>query len=139
MKLLQKPLLFINRYIGLLTLSLIGVASKIRAEFTPDLPRDFNIAVPTTQIDDIGDFYNVVCAATAWILVFGIIIGAVFVIYGGVRYITSGGDDSNTKDAKGTIRTAVIGIVFLVLAIAIVRIVAGFFGGDLDSFDLISC
>ena len=61
-------------------------------------------------------------------MVFGLIIGVAFIIYGGVRYITSGGDENKSGDAKKTILTALVGVVFLVLAVALVRIVASFFG-----------
>lgn len=54
------------------------------------------------------------------------IIGAIAVImliYGGFRYVTSGGDSSAVTSAKNTILYAVIGIVVAVLAWTIVRFV----------------
>lgn len=71
-------------------------------------------------------------------MVFGLILGVLFIIYGGVRYITSGGDDTKAKDAKSTIFTAIVGVVFLLLAIAIIRMIAALFGGDLSGFKLSS-
>jgi len=54
------------------------------------------------------------------------IIGAVAVvmlIYGGFRYVTSGGDSSAVTSAKNTILYAVIGIIVAILAYAVVNFV----------------
>ena len=54
------------------------------------------------------------------------IVGAVSVImliYGGFKYITSGGDSSGVTAAKNTILYSVIGLVVAVLAYAIVQFV----------------
>ncbi|MDP3963722.1 MAG: hypothetical protein Q8Q39_04460 [bacterium] len=113
------------RYIpgGSILMLLLG-----RVALAIDRPSDFGIDVPTSDIDDIGDFYDVVCITTQWIMVFGLIVGVLFVIWGGVKYVTSGGDSSREGDAKKIIINAIIGVVFLVLAVAIVRIIASFFG-----------
>ena len=96
--------------------------------FKPVGPTEVGLALPSTSVSTIQDFYQATCAVTQWLMVFGLIIGVAFVIYGGVRYITSGGDEGKAGDAKKTILTALIGVVFLVLAVALVRIVASFFG-----------
>ena len=57
---------------------------------------------------------------------FSMIIGAVsviMIIYGGFKYITSGGNDKNVSGAKNTILYAVIGLVIVALAQVIVRFV----------------
>jgi hypothetical protein len=54
------------------------------------------------------------------------VIGAVAVImlvYGGIRYTISGGDQKAVTDAKNTILYAVIGIIVAVMAYAIVNFV----------------
>ena len=57
---------------------------------------------------------------------FSLIVGAVsiiMIIYGGFKYITSGGNDSNVGTAKNTILYALIGLVIVALAQVIVRFV----------------
>ena len=45
------------------------------------------------------------------------------IIFGGFRYITSGGNDNNVSSAKNTILYAVIGLVIVALSQFIVRFV----------------
>lgn len=58
--------------------------------------------------------------------IFSIIVGVVaviMIIYGGFRYITSGGDSSKVGDAKNTILYAIIGLILVALAQFIVKFV----------------
>lgn len=60
------------------------------------------------------------------------IVGAVsviMIIYGGFRYVTSGGDSNSVTSAKNTILYAVIGLVVALLSYAIVGYVLGTLGG----------
>ena len=50
-------------------------------------------------------------------------IAVIMIIYGGIRYVTSGGDSSSIKAAKDTILYSVIGLVVAILAYAIVNFV----------------
>ena len=53
------------------------------------------------------------------------IVAVIFIIVGGVNYMTSAGDSAKAKKAKDTILYAVIGLVVCVLAFAIVNFVIG--------------
>ncbi len=58
--------------------------------------------------------------------IFSIVVGIVAVImivYGGFRYITSGGESGNVTNAKNTILYAIIGLVIVALAQFIVKFV----------------
>ncbi len=60
--------------------------------------------------------------------VFSVIVGViavVMIIYGGLRYITSGGDSGKITNAKNTIIYAVIGLIIVALAQFIVQFVLG--------------
>ena len=58
------------------------------------------------------------------------IISVVMLIYGGVRYIISGGDSKKVTDAKNTILYAIIGLIVAVLSFAIVNFVINAIGGS---------
>jgi hypothetical protein len=58
--------------------------------------------------------------------IFSIVVGAVavlMVIYGGLRYITSGGDSGRVGNAKNTLIYAIIGLLIVALAQLIVHFV----------------
>lgn len=50
-------------------------------------------------------------------------ISVIMIIWGGLRYITSGGDNKKITDAKNTILYAIIGLIIAVLAYAIIQFV----------------
>ncbi|USN97630.1 MAG: hypothetical protein H6799_00825 [Candidatus Nomurabacteria bacterium] len=57
---------------------------------------------------------------------FSIIVGAVsviMIIYGGFKYITSGGSDDATKSAKNTILYALVGLIIVLISQTIVKFV----------------
>lgn len=63
---------------------------------------------------------------TQIINIFSIIVGlisVIMIIYGGFRYVTSGGDSGNISAAKNTIIYAIIGLVIVALAQFIVKFV----------------
>jgi hypothetical protein len=58
--------------------------------------------------------------------VFSIIVGAaavIMIIYGGFRYITSGGDSGRVGNAKNTLIYAIVGLIIVALAQFLVRYV----------------
>jgi hypothetical protein len=67
-------------------------------------------------------------AAKTLVNVFSIIVGVVavvMVIYGGFRYITSGGDSGRVGNAKNSLIYAIVGLVIVALAQVIVHFVLG--------------
>lgn len=71
----------------------------------------------TTDLSDI---------ASKIVNIFSIIVGIVaviMIIYGGFRYITSGGDSNRVGSAKNTLIYAIIGLIIVALAQLIVRYV----------------
>ncbi|MBR5621428.1 hypothetical protein IKW75_03040 [Candidatus Saccharibacteria bacterium] len=61
------------------------------------------------------------------------IISVVMLIYGGIRYVLSGGDSKKVTDAKNTILYAIIGLIISILAYAIVNFVINTVTGDNNS------
>ena len=51
------------------------------------------------------------------------VIAVIMIIWGGIRYIISGGDSKKVTDAKNTILYAIIGLIIAVLSYAIVNFV----------------
>lgn len=57
------------------------------------------------------------------------VISVIMLVWGGLRYILSGGDNKKVTDAKNTILYAIIGLIIAVLAFAIVNFVLNAIGG----------
>ena len=58
------------------------------------------------------------------------IISVIMLIYGGLRYIMSGGESKKVTDAKNTILYAIIGLIISILAFAIVNFVINAITGE---------
>lgn len=74
---------------------------------------------------------NIGKVASGIVNIFSIIVGAIaviMVIYGGFRYITSGGDSGRVGSAKNTLIYAVVGLIIVALAQVIVQFVLKFSG-----------
>lgn len=80
-----------------------------------------------------GLFSNVVSV----ILGFGGIVLFVLLIVGGFNYLTSGGDPKKIEGAKATLTYAIIGIVVLVLAFLILRLIETLTGAKVTEFQII--
>ena len=52
------------------------------------------------------------------------LVAVLFVIYGGFKYITSGGEEEKSHEARATVINALIGLVLALLAFTLVRIIA---------------
>jgi hypothetical protein len=77
-----------------------------------------------TATEGAGDSIDGLIATV--VNIFSLIVGVVaviMIIFGGFRYITSGGNDTNVGAAKNTILYAIIGLVIVALAQFIVRFV----------------
>lgn len=53
-----------------------------------------------------------------------------FIVYGGLLYITAGGNDDQIRQGKNAITGAIVGIILVGLAFAIVEFVYRALGGD---------
>lgn len=84
--------------------------------------------MPSELIGDNGVFTNI----TNTILYAVGIISVVMLIFGGIRYIISGGDQKKVTDAKNTILYAIIGLIISLLAYAIVNFVINAVGGSTE-------
>ena len=74
---------------------------------------------PRDLFGDTGVFRQI----TDTILYIVGIIAVIMLIWGGIRYVVSGGDAKKVTDAKNTILYAIIGLIISFLAYAIVRFV----------------
>jgi hypothetical protein len=77
----------------------------------------------TASEDNIPAVWTFVREVINWILIAVGLICVIFIIWGGIRYATSGGDSEKVKNAKNTLLYAIIGLAIALLAAVIVNVV----------------
>ncbi|MBQ8991931.1 hypothetical protein IJ103_01925 [Candidatus Saccharibacteria bacterium] len=118
-----------------------GIITSIAAAFTLSAGKVMAISVqegaeaakadimPRELVGPDGVFTKI---SNTLLLVIGVI-SVVMLIYGGFRYIISGGDNKKVTDAKNTILYAIIGLIIALLAYAIINfVIAAITGQTLD-------
>lgn len=79
------------------------------------------------KITDIGVLISRVISVT--FIIAGILTFA-FLVYGGVEWLTSGGDKGKTESARNRITAAVVGLAIVAASWALMKLIAFFFGVD---------
>lgn len=82
---------------------------------------------PGFQIEDIG---KLISNAAGVALIIAAILVFVFLVWGGIQWITSGGDKGKTEEARNRITAALVGLAIVAAAWAVVQLVSYFFGID---------
>lgn len=77
-------------------------------------------ALCTLQLSSGG---TVVGNVVTIMLVFAVIVCLIFLILGGIRWIMSGGDKGKVDSARGTITSAIVGLVIAFLAFFILNVI----------------
>lgn len=86
------------------------------------------------EISPLGgtlDVKDTILTIINWVIYAAGAIAIVYLIYGGILYITAGGDAEKASKGKTALINAIIGIIVVFLSLAIFRYFAGgeFFGG----------
>jgi len=103
---------------------------------------------PCPQGKDAGGVgFNVLCGLTldggiigtlitiAFIL--AVIIALAFLIFGGIKWIISGGDKTKVEEARGTIVAALVGLILVFLAFFLINFLLRFFNlGDVGKLEV---
>lgn len=119
MKILNK----ISATVGFVSMYLF-VAVKVFGESGSIIPEE----APLINVD-AGTEVN---AIVRWIIIVlvavGVMAALIFLIWGAIKWIISGGDKEKVSEARGTIIAAIIGLVVLLLAVVILNFVMGILG-----------
>jgi hypothetical protein len=81
-------------------------------------------------------FSNLLPRAVALLFVAGALIFFFMFIWGGIQWISSGGDKQGLESARGRITNAIIGLVILFAALAIIKFIESFFGVSILTLDI---
>jgi fumarate reductase subunit D len=66
---------------------------------------------------------KVLADMTTWILGFGILLCVILIIWGGITYVASVGDEQRIEKSKKTIHYAIYGIAIIGLSYAMIKVV----------------
>ena len=117
--------------LGLMALGLIALhffsvdIAHAQLISTEDVPQNVSDATGGE-----GSFRTLARTIVNFFLYFLGFLATLMIIYGGVLYVTSGGNDESTGKAKKILLYAVVGIIVILLSYAIVNTVIGAGVGD---------
>lgn len=83
-----------------------------------------------------ANFGGLVGTAITLLFVIAVVIALGFLVWGGIKWILSGGDKSAVEGARNTIVAAIVGLVIVFLSYFILNIVLRFFGITLSNLAL---
>ncbi|MBU0974798.1 pilin [Patescibacteria group bacterium] len=87
------------------------------------------VTAPPAFFTDIGSLIE---KALNFVLILGALLVFMYLIWGGIEWITSGGDKGKTESARNKITAAVVGLIVVASAWAVLMLVLGFLDTDLD-------
>ena len=92
--------------------------------------------VVPSNIAGIDNVLVIVRGVIRFILVLAFIVAFIMLLVGGVRWILAGGYEKAVSGARNTITAALIGLVIILVAYAIIRLVEVFFSANIISGDV---
>ena len=84
----------------------------------------FALSFPSFQFASSSSVGNFVAVLLNWVVSIVGILAVVYLVYGGIAYLTSGGNEDRVKAAKNVILTAIIGLIIVVAAWLIVSTIS---------------
>lgn len=93
--------------------------------------------VPAETLGKVPDIIPVIQAIIRFILLVAFVIAFIMLLIGGIRWILAGGDEKAVAGARNTITAALIGLVIVLVAFAIIKLVETFFGFEIISKGII--
>lgn len=114
--------------------SYLLAASSVFAQVTVDTcPKDQFSFLCTIGADKFG---GLVGAVINILFIIAVVIALAFLIYGGIKWILSGGDKTAVESARNTIVAAIVGLVIVFLSYFILNIILKFFHIDINNLVL---
>lgn len=105
-------------------------------KYIPFIAPALSLAVPAAamaqnlvpiELGQTNDIVAVIRAIIRLILLIAFLIAFVMLLVGGIRWILAGGDEKSVEKARNTITAALIGLVIVLVAYALIRLVEIFF------------
>ncbi|MBO4161394.1 pilin [Micromonospora antibiotica] len=83
-------------------------------------------ASPPLAVNSIN---QVIANITGWIMGIIAMVATMFLVIGGLRYMSAGGDPAQIEQAKANFKSALVGYALAVLSPVILQVLQGILGG----------
>ena len=90
---------------------------------------DLITAAPASDVLAAKTIPEVIDGLKVWIMTILAAVATLFLVIGGLRYMTAGGDPAQAEQAKGNFKAALAGYALAVLAPVILQVLQGILGG----------
>ncbi len=138
-KLVKKLFISISGLFAYLSLPIIAFADVAATPVSIN-PCDANAGSGTTA--DIlcklggGNVANTIRNIVVFFVMLSVVFALVYLLYGGIKWITSGGEKTKVEESRNHIVAALIGLIVVVLTIFILSIVLAAFGISFTSLKI---
>ena len=101
---------------------------------TPAAPVSINLCSDVKGIAQIlcslgGDnIAHTIQRVVVFFIILAVVIALIYLLYGGVKWITSGGEKTKVEEARNHIMAALIGLIVVVLAVFLLSVILAAFG-----------
>ena len=96
--------------------------------FAPVALAQGDIVVPRPQGFRIENIGNLISAVISFTLIIAAILVFLYLVWGGIQWMTSGGDKAGVESARNRITAALLGLAIVAAAWAVIKIIETFFG-----------
>lgn len=115
----------ISKITSALSASVAGLSAMTGTALAQGIGEDVNIQPGRGFASSVSGLIN---GVLSFVMVIAALLVFLYLIMGGIEWITSGGDKSKTESARNKITGAVIGLIVLAASYAILLIVLNFLG-----------
>lgn len=98
-------------------------------------PSGTPLEIQAPGVPDVG-ISPIIQTGVSFLFVTAIILTLFFLIYGGIRWIISGGNKEKVAQARQTLTYAIIGLIVVLLSFFIINVIGGIFAVNLLSVPL---
>lgn len=118
-----------NKKLVILSTTLAGLLGKVSPVLADEnTPTPINITIVPPEQVRITDFGKLFSGIVAFLLLVAFILAFLYLILGGISWLTSGGDKAAVETARNKIIAAVIGLIIVAATWALFQLVGGAIG-----------
>jgi hypothetical protein len=110
--------------------SVVGSAAGAQNSGIDTIKNCDDLGIPCTGSEESSDLVDFITDVVNVFLALAGVVAVIFIIWGGVRYVSSRGDEQSAGSAKRTILYAAIGLIVIGLSAVIVNFVLRAIRGD---------